>query len=72
MLFKDIWKQLCNKKPLLENENSTTEFTSGNLKHLLEQVYDKGFDNGMKCGKALSGESKSDPFKDMFGGMFGS
>jgi len=42
MEFKDIWSQLCRKKPLLVDGTSTIEITSNNLQDLLKQVYEQG------------------------------
>lgn len=42
MTFEEIWRQLCRKSPGLDREDTRVEFTSDNLRRLLEQVYEQG------------------------------
>jgi len=57
MTFKEIWNQLCKKSPKLENGKSSVEMDADNLKTLLEQVYDKGFEAGKKVNPPASSSS---------------
>jgi hypothetical protein len=41
-MFSNIWAALLKKSPKLADPTTVVEFTSKNLKSLLEQVYDKG------------------------------
>ena len=42
MKFDHIWSVLTKKRPGLDDPDAKVEFTSGNLKKLLRQVYDHG------------------------------
>jgi hypothetical protein len=42
MTLSQIWEQLCKKDGRLHDEEAKVEFTSANLKKLLEQVYEQG------------------------------
>lgn len=61
MTFKQIWEQLVRKRPELANDDTRTEFTAGNLKQLLEQVYDQA----QKAEREANKPSKS-IFEDFF------
>lgn len=64
MTFVKIWIDLCFKKPLLHNPEAKIEMSVSNFKRLLEQVYNKGYEEGRN--------SKPDnPFGDLFGDTFG-
>lgn len=71
MKFSDVWNQLCRKEPRLNEPETKTEFTSSNLRRLLEQVYEQGRKEGKKTQEfknQLLGNTKP---KDPFGGLFG-
>lgn len=40
--FGKVWQQLVTKRPELEKPETKVEFTAGNLRRLLEQVYEQG------------------------------
>lgn len=65
MTFPELWAQLKRKKPALEKDDASVEFTAGNLRKLLRQVYEQG--------QAYSPEQpKPDPTNlDMFSEIFG-
>lgn len=48
MTFQEIWQQLCRKRPLLSDPDSTVEFKSVNLKSLLRQAYEQGEKAGIE------------------------
>jgi hypothetical protein len=50
MTFQEIWRQLCRKRPLLSDPDSTVEFKSVNLKSLLRQAYEQGEKAGRVAG----------------------
>lgn len=55
MTFQEIWQQLCRKRPLLADPDSTVEFKSANLKSLLRQAYEQGEKAGRVSGSLESG-----------------
>lgn len=57
MGFDDIWKHLLAKKPALADDEATFKCSVANLRTLLRQVYDQGYERG----KQLTGD---------FGGLF--
>jgi len=61
MMFKSLWEQLTKKDNRLANPETKIEITADNLKRLVKQFYDKGYDNGRDASK---GAVKS--FKDIF------
>jgi hypothetical protein len=64
MTFQNIWQQLCRKRPKLNDPQSVAEFTSDNLKSLLEQVYNQGFKHGKESVPSSGGMD----FDSLFGG----
>jgi hypothetical protein len=68
--FQNIWQQLCRKRPKLNDPQSVAEFTSDNLKSLLEQVYDQGFKQG-KESVSSADDAKTTGFDSLFGNIFG-
>ena len=55
MTFQEIWQQLCRKRPLLSDPESTVEFKSVNLKSLLRQAYEQGEKAGRVAGGLETG-----------------
>jgi len=48
LTFNQIWEQLKQKKPNIEDSGIVLEFSSENLKVLLRQVYEQGKESGKK------------------------
>jgi hypothetical protein len=59
MGFDDIWKHLLAKKPALSDDEAVCEFKAANLRTLLRQVYDQGYERG----KQQMGDMFSNLFK---------
>ena len=53
MTFKEVWESLVKKDDRLNDPESRVEFKAGNLKKLLQQVYDKGFDQSGAAHSAI-------------------
>lgn len=66
MTFDQIWEQLKRKQPKLEKDDSVVEFTAGNLRRLLRQVYEQG--EGSVQRGPTSGFDPMSAFSDIFGG----
>lgn len=62
MTFREIWQQLVRKDSRLLDGDAKVEFTSSNLKKLLEQVYEQGQKSVPKSGGMF------DDLSSMFGG----
>jgi len=54
MTFIKIWIDFCVKKPKLNNPESVIEIKTSEFKKLLEQVYNKGFQEGNKVSESSS------------------
>ncbi len=65
MTFDQIWAQLIRKHPKLERPDAKVEFTVGNLRRLLRQVYEKGEASVQR--KSPTGDPL-DQLYDIFGG----
>ena len=63
MTFDAIWQQLERKQPRLRRD-CRIEFTSGNLRALLRQVYEQG-----QKSTSASSDKTTTAFRDIFGAM---
>ena len=68
MTFDEIWQQLTRKKPELDQDLSVVEFTAGNFRRLLRQVYEQGEASVPRETTILDA---GNPFPDIFGGKHG-
>ena len=64
MTFDQIWGQFTKKRPELNTDEATVEFTAASLRLLLRQVYEQGQASVHKPSPA------QDAFRNAFGGMF--
>lgn len=73
MTFDDLWKALLAKNGKLANDEAEVVLKAGNLKKLLEQVYDQGKKAGKDLQKAVDrfmDKGGKDPM-DLFTSFFG-
>lgn len=75
MTAEEMWRQLQERHPSLQDPNSTITLKSRGLKALIDQAYSEGHGNGRKWEKSLTDkEPKSSDdwqeyfFKSIFGG----
>lgn len=55
MGFDDIWNQLLAKKPALSDDEATFVCPVANLRKLLRQVYDQGYERGKEQTRKIDG-----------------
>lgn len=65
MTSNEIWDQLVRKQPKLLNSDSTVEFTAGDLRKLLRQVYEQG---EASVPRDATSRGLPPPFDQFFGG----
>lgn len=75
MTLEDIWGALLNKNADLKCPDATVIFKAKNLKHLLQQVYDKGVAaektrrDFLEKMAGLKSRGKDDDFMKLFNDM---
>ena len=73
MTFDELWQALITKSAKLENPDTKVEFTSANLKKLLQQVWDQSEKHQKKLTAHLEELRKMAGLntpKNPLGGMF--
>lgn len=71
MTFDQVWGQLTRKQPKLKRSESVVEFTAGNLRRLLRQVYEQGAKSVETKSEVVNPPGDPRSVGDLFGGIFG-